>query len=179
MDRYFEWLKIQVNFIDFPETYDMLFEKLYKEEFRWKHLMDKNRAFDGIELRNTFHEETGFRAPSKTLPCNVLELLVSLSRRMNYICASFDEDKTKVIFWRLIFNLDLMDMYDEYYYMAGGDERVSGALSKWMDRLYNEDGSNGGLFPMQNPRENQREVEIWYQMNQYLSDPNGEDLKSY
>lgn len=177
-NKYFKWLKEKVDFLDFPDTYNQLFAVLYNTEFIWKHPMDKNRATDAINLRLEYHLETGLNAPGKHMPANVLEVLISLAKRMNFISSSFDEDRTKIIFWRLLSNLDLSRMDDPNYLNIGGDDRVDIILTRWMNRLYESDG-RGGLFPMQKPRQNQREIEIWYQMNQYLSDPNGEDLKSY
>lgn len=175
--KYFEWLKNQVDFLDFPEAYDKLFLALYMTEFTWKHPMDRNRALEAIEIRSGYVQDTGTTI-SFTLPVNVLEVLISIARRMNFICSSFDEDKTKIIFWRLLSNLGLTAMVDSKYQKLDGDNRVEFILDIWMERLYGKDG-RGGIFPMDNPRQNQREVELWYQMNQYLNDPNGEDLKSY
>jgi hypothetical protein len=39
-----------------------------------------------------------------------------------------------------------------------------------MDREYNPDGSNGGLFVLKNPRADLRETEIWYQAMWYLTE---------
>lgn len=179
MNNYFEWLKKQVEFLNFPERYDKLFSILHKREFIWKHPMDRNRGSEALELRNLYFEETGKKAPYHPAQATVLELLVSISKRMNFICTQYDEDKTKVIFWRLIANLGLNDMYDRHYDYLGGDDAANYIIGRFLDREYDADGTNGGLFPMANARQNQREIELWYQMNQYLSDPNGEDLKTY
>lgn len=178
-NNYFNWLKNKVDFLDFPEKYDQLFMALYNTEFVWGHPMDRNRAFEGQDIRAEYKSETGHNFPiNLSIPANVLEVLIAITKRMNFICSSFDEDKTKIIFWRLMANLDLAGMSDPYYIMNGGDVMVEAILTKWMKRRYEPDG-RGGIFPMAEPRENQREVELWYQMNQYLSDPNGADLKSY
>lgn len=177
--KYFEWLKNKVDFLDFPEKYDRLFMALYNTGFIWIHPMDRNRAFEGQDLRAEYKTETGRNLPvSYSIPANVLEVIISIAKRMNFICSSFDEDKTKIIFWRLIANLDLAGMSDPNYFKLGGDSRVEAILTNWMERDYEPDG-RGGLFPMVEPRENQRETELWYQMNQYLTDPNGEDLRSF
>lgn len=181
MDRYFEWLKNRVDFLDFPECYDRLFNRLHEMPFRWRHPMDKNRATEALALRLKYSNEIGKKINFLTNMSSpsVFELLISISEKMNFICSSFDEDKTKIIFWRLLSNLELSDMSDPNYERFGGNWTVDMVLNRFLDREYDVDGRNGGLFPMINPRENQREVELWYQMNQYLSDPNGEDLKSY
>ena len=40
-------------------------------------------------------------------------------------------------------------------------------IRRILNREYHPDG-DGGLFPLMNPREDQRGVEIWYQMSAYL-----------
>jgi hypothetical protein len=46
-------------------------------------------------------------------------------------------------------------------------EDVDEALSALIYRTYDRDGT-GGLFPLTHPEEDQRKVEIWYQLNAYL-----------
>ena len=179
MNRYLKWLISKVEFLDFPEKYDRLFSALHRREFIWKHPMDKNRASDALELRNRYFVETGLKAPWHPVQATVLEVLISIASSMDFICSPLDEDNTKIIFWKLMSNLGLSDVSDLYYESLGGDTFVYQIIDRFMNREYDVDGRNGGLFPMKKPRQNQREVELWYQMHQYLSDPNGEDLKSF
>ena len=36
-------------------------------------------------------------------------------------------------------------------------------------REYSDNG-HGGLFPLKNPKKDQRKVEIWYQMTEYINE---------
>ncbi len=174
--KYFHWLVKQVCFIDSDECYVLLLNHLHSTNFYAILPNDENRARDGLDIREAFYSEHSEQVPNED--CSFLEFLFALSKKMNYICAAFDEDKTKEIFWRLLLNIDLASMSDRNYGEKGGDIFIDEVLNRVMDRKYEVNGY-GGLFPMRKPRQNQREVEIWYQMNQYLSDPNGIGLKSF
>ena len=47
--------------------------------------------------------------------------------------------------------------------------RVEEAIYRFMNRDYDSNG-RGGLFIVNNPRQDLREVEIWYQMHWYLNE---------
>lgn len=49
-------------------------------------------------------------------------------------------------------------------------ERIQYRLNVINKRLYNEDGTGGGLFPLRHATQDQREVELWYQMMAYLTE---------
>jgi hypothetical protein len=89
-------------------------------------------------------------------------MVVALSRRMSFE-SGLDTDYW---FWRLMDNLNLRQYVDEIY-----DEDVvlivEETLNIVLNRTYHADG-NGGLFPMIHPGKDQRQVELWYQMSQYL-----------
>jgi len=63
----------------------------------------------------------------------------------------------------LINNLGLQDCHDAGF-IAEYVEDVTHAVI-W--RTYNENG-NGGLFPLRDSDQDQRQVEIWYQLSAYL-----------
>ena len=46
-------------------------------------------------------------------------------------------------------------------------EEVNDVLDRVIWRTYRWDG-HGGLFPLNEPEKDQREVEIWYQLSAYL-----------
>lgn len=92
----------------------------------------------------------------------MLELLIGLSRRL-----SFEEDgDSRRWFWQLLTNVNLAQYNDkEKLPLATVDE----VLQRVIWRTYNTNGI-GGLFPLNNPSKDQREVELWYQMSAYLLD---------
>jgi hypothetical protein len=94
--------------------------------------------------------------------CSLLEVLVALSRR-----AEFESEKDAYTwFWQMMQNVGLRDFTDAVY-DDWVREEVLETMARVIDREYGNDGA-GGLFPLQNPDQDQREVELWYQMSSYL-----------
>ena len=58
-------------------------------------------------------------------------------------------------------------MYTDEVYSRGEWENIDEILNKFIDRTYRASGY-GGLFPLRHSKEDQRKVEIWYQMAAYL-----------
>jgi hypothetical protein len=117
---------------------------------------DDNRARDGLDLRRRFERETSIMLPDLG-ECTMLEFLVALSIRLNETVYDYnDPDRVSDWFGELIDNLEVdRKSIDEIFQCLNG-------------RTYDYNGGNGGLFPLENPREDQREIEVWYQMMAYL-----------
>lgn len=166
---YLDWLKNQVEYFDGPR-HNQLLNKLHDLPFTPIIERDENRAYDGIHLRDEYFDEYGDDAYIIDTGCSFLEFLVALARRMNYIYARVDEDRTADCFWMLIDNLGIYysDEIDASFFKKR-EKYVEFAVKNVNDRSYQENG-RGGLFPLRHPRTNQRNVEIWYQMNQYLNE---------
>lgn len=126
---------------------------------------DENRIADAKDLRYEFLAENEDEQGSlewMRLPCSMLELLVVLSR-----LAAFEmEDDPAIWFWHLIDILNLERFDDKSY-----DEEAEATIDKVLDRViwrqYGPDGV-GGLFPLRDSVRDQRQVELWYQLNAYL-----------
>ena len=69
----------------------------------------------------------------------------------------------------MIHNLGLDIFDDENYTDNGGNAAIFEIVASWLDRTYSYDGE-GGLFPLRNPDYDQRDAEIWYQMQAYLEE---------
>lgn len=165
-EAYFVWLYGQVGSVKHrnrSKTYWKLLRLLHDKEFTWSNEMDGNRAQDGKDLRLDFLRETGTPVDDPTwmgLECSVLELLIALSRKLAFEAEGEPSDW----FWVLIENLGLIECTDAY----PADPRiVEEILDKVLERRYAENGA-GGLFPLQNASEDQRDVELWYQAQAYL-----------
>jgi hypothetical protein len=165
---YFNWLCAKVlnlKPLDNSVTYWELLRKLHRTEFVWVISGDDNRAEDGKELRREFilQAEVPDDPEWRTLlGCSVLEMLIAFARRAEFQ----DETPLPVWFWEFLSNLEL----DKFSDQAGFDsEFVEMVLDDLIWRTYNPDG-NGGLFPIKNPPQDQRDVEIWYQFCEYLVD---------
>lgn len=164
---YLEWLTDQIEYFDAPTEHNFLLERLHFNSFISALNRDENRAADGIRIRDDYYEEYGGESIILDSPCSFLEFLFALAKRMNYIYARSYEDCTRDMFWNLIDNLGLLDFDDDNYENLGGDAVVDQAVFRINNRAYDECGI-GGLFPMPGSTINQRNIEIWYQMNQYL-----------
>lgn len=166
-DRYFEWLYGQVASVrnrNPHRSYWALLRQLYVKPYLWYIRNDDNRANDGIELRHEFLDEEGDGGVDPnwlTLECSVLEMLIAFSRR-----AAFQTGESPVEwFWRFIENLDCRGYTDEAYNELVREE-VNANLERFIERRYDANG-RGGLFPLDQPQEDQRNVEIFYQFSAY------------
>lgn len=165
-DQYLEWLYEQVGRQGSVRrrTHWKLLKQLYATEFEWMVPNDDNRVEDGRELRYEF--VTAARLPRVEaswmgLGCSVLEMLIALSRRLSFEA----EGEPRDWFWTLMANLDL-DQYNDAEY-DGFITEIDKKLRRLVMRQYRRDGK-GGLFPLNHPEKDQRDVEIWYQLSAYL-----------
>jgi hypothetical protein len=94
----------------------------------------------------------------------MLEMLVGLSRRLSFEC----EGESRDWFWHLMENLGLRYYNDRSTYSK---EHIDGILDRVIWRTYNPDGE-GGLFPLRNSEQDQRGIEIWYQLSAYILELN-------
>lgn len=164
-ELYFEWLYSQVASVKTKnpsKTYWKILNILFKKEFVWIVPNDDNRIEDGKELRYEFIEECKPEVVDQNwmeLGCSMLELFVGLSRRL-----AFETNAPPYEwFWEIMENLDLV--YNDAVHIPR--DRVEEKLDRVIWRNYRPNG-RGGLFPLRKPRQDQREVEIWYQLNAYL-----------
>lgn len=154
------------------KNYRCLLERLNETEFIPFHPMDENRVDDGVELRYRFGREEGIPDAEiatnlDTRECSVLEIMVSLAIRMEETITSDPDygDRTSIWFWDMVDSMRLMDMDDSQF----NAQNVDQTLDRMIHREYASNG-RGGLFTVQNPREDMRNVEIWYQMMWWLTD---------
>ena len=152
-------------------NYYYLMSTLMEIDFYWMIPKDDNRSEDGLVLRHEYCYEIGAindRFLSEC--CTVLEMLIGLSRRIDTDITYSDSnpDLTGVWFCQLIANLGLLDCTNDLYSDEKRDKIVQ-TVYTFMDRTYDFDGY-GGLFPLKNPHEDQRKVEIWKQMMAYFEE---------
>lgn len=176
---YFQWLCGIVHADDPDGSFYSLMRALFEHEFRWSVDNDSNRAEDGECLRDDFADQSLYLDYSSIGgPCNVLEMMVALAGRINQdIMWSPNNDRTIVWFWEMISNLGLDEYDDDHWEEPRSRMMVDFVLDRWLYRWYRPDGV-GGIFPLEDPLEDQRDVEIWYQMNTYFLEKYGveEDL---
>jgi hypothetical protein len=164
-DQYFTWLYSQVADVKTrkgPRTYWNLLRRLFCTEFLWFVPNDDNRAEDGRELRSEWASLIDVRVDIHwmTLGCSFLEMLIAISRRLEFMT-----DRDSVFwFWHLLGNIGLLGHNDRSTFLEEDiDDRTSAVI--W--RTYDVDG-NGGLFPLRETDHDQRKIELWQQLNEYL-----------
>lgn len=167
-EAYLKWLYHQVGDVRFhnpANTFWSLFRVLYSKEFIWFVPNDDNRVEEGKALRREFLRDHRLHPEDVdphwlTMNCSFLEMLIALSRRLAFA----SDGEAHEWFWELLNTLEL-DGYSDRNGVPVEDVEETLDIVIW--RQYRPNGY-GGLFPLHHPREDQREVEIWYQMNAYL-----------
>lgn len=137
---------------------------MYDKEFITVLDRDLNRVSDGMGLRSEFRMIDDDDPPVifDYMNCNVLEVLIALARAMDFeLCGANDlTDRTEQYFWELVGNLGLS---------TENEEDWNDILDRWMERAFRPSGA-GSPFPLRKPGRDQREVEMWYQLNAYLAE---------
>lgn len=169
--EYLEWLSDIIHlYSEEHADYTSLIKYMYSYRFRYSVVGDENREKDANNiLYMRYMDEYGLPYDMETLhdrDTSVLEVLIALSIRCERdIMGEPDEFKDDRWFWIMLENLSLdgctNDVFDE--------ETVDYILSKWLDRRFAYNG-NGGIWPLKFTNRNQKFVEIWYQMQEFLEE---------
>ena len=166
-ERYKSWLFDTMHFYG----YSRLFDIMYNTEFVWKLSMDKNRESDGRHLRVLYEDISHVELPDEVLeyPSSFLEMLVALAESMESIVYEPNSGTdASTWLWMMLDNIGLSECDDQWF-----DESINPMgyvltrIDDVMLRRYSYDG-DGGIFPLCNPDKDQREVQLWYQMNSYI-----------
>lgn len=168
---YLRWLASQIRGEE-NKTYDGLFEIMYEKEFVWLIPNDDNRKGDGLDLRVEFCYAQNIRMgrvgafldkDNPDPPCSFLEVLVALSRRLEFAAGGSAPGWA----WELITNLKLHRIMDPIGRAKA--RKANDILEKCIWRNYPSDGE-GGFFPLSWPDEDQTQIELWYQMAAYINE---------
>jgi hypothetical protein len=161
--EYYIWLTQKID-IPNGKKYLDLFERMHNVEFVWTVPNDDNRVQDAIDLRGQFLEIRG-GGELELGGATCLEVVVALSRRVAFIASGNGHSHQWA--WTLLKNLGLHRFSDPL--TPEKMNRVDHILHDLVWRDYHPDG-RGGFFPLQNPDVDQTKVEIWYQLNAYVSE---------
>jgi len=161
VDRYYRWL---LNFVcdsEEQELYSELLDHLFSTTFVPTMELDENRASWGVSLRDEFEDNLGFNRIDIDIamgPCNVLELMVSLSKQIDNVL--YDDaygERYNKWFWYMVNSLGLNiqnDSFDEGIFYK--------IMEKFMYRKFEPDGF-GSLFWLPGCNFDCRRVQIWVQ----------------
>lgn len=172
-DRYFEWLYGMIGSVKNrnPErSHWRLAKRLYMTEFEYFIPNDDNRAMDGKDLREEFLDRRPTLEWDRNwleMDCSMLEMFIALARRADF--HAFDgtlEGGVGGWFWKFMDNLKLSNYVDAVTHEKDLED-IDRILSKVNNRTYLASG-RGGVFPLRRPKEDQRGVELWYQLSAYL-----------
>lgn len=150
--------------------YSRLFEILHRTKFDFVLERDDNREDDGIELRDDYdipddYEEIVIENFFDK-DCSVMEMLVGLAIRVDdEFIGDPAEEHPEEFFMEMLENLGLL-VYKGNRYREDDVVRI---LRRWMDREFDRKGV-GSPFPLKKRCRDQRKVEIWDQMNAYISE---------
>lgn len=165
-EEYLRWLAFQVEDDSgrtFSDLMAIMFETEYPEQAALAVPNDENRLGDAIDLRKQFFREIG--QSDELGPPSFLEVLIALSRRLEFNAGG----SARGWAWQLVVNLDLDRMWDP---LSSYKRRKIGAiLDRCIWRTYEPNGL-GGFFPLVMSERDQRKMEIWFQMAEYINELN-------
>ena len=159
-DSYEDWLLDRVGFD--RNGYNLLMNELHNSPFEWLIERDKSRETDGLFLRDEFFSDSHMRGEFHK-DCGVLEMLISLAIRFDNEYGDPGDERPDIIFWEMIENLGLDRFTDKRFNKKG----IYKILGRWLKREFEYNG-DGSIFPLKNPSRDQRDCEIWSQMNEYV-----------
>jgi hypothetical protein len=168
---YFLWLCDLVEG-GLDHKYRELLWYLHRKDFDANLPNDDNRAEDGKKLREQYFYAILQEDHSVwNTPCTMLEMLIALAQRIEFIMSDEDKgDRTAHWFWEMVKNLGLKKITKNDLDMESKIHANDSILTTFHNRSYRSNGK-GGLFPLKELLvEDQRKVEIWYQMQAYIQE---------
>lgn len=176
---YLEWLESftidETLSDDRRPTYHKLIRKLWDIPFHGAIGNDEARGDEGLELRIRYNDILAKKAGAGefTTPnvqdiygeCRVLEMLVALAMRMYDIMQDMGVyNSVSRWFWEIMHNVGLDDFEDGVYDILEGDRIIELIVVDILNLVAVEPGEPGGWFYVYD----WQEIEIWYQMHEYL-----------
>ena len=83
---------------------------------------------------------------------------------------NYDEgNRTSQWFWIMLTNLGLNGMDDDHF----DEYEANRIIDRFLNREYEADGSEGGIFVLEKPFRDLRDVELWIQANWFIGEYDG------
>lgn len=178
-EKYNEWMYSIIFGKDYTSrNYNLaVLEALNNVPFEYSMDLDANRQKDAQDLRYIFGQENDIHpaeicASLDTRAPSILEVMVSLIYRVKTtILCDFDSSEmpsNKEIFEHMIWSLGLSRYVGNCDFSTNVlNAEVARVSQSLFARDYNYNG-RGGLFTVENPRDDMRVTDIWYQFMWYL-----------
>lgn len=149
-------------------VYEPLLRTMFDKDFIWIIPNDDNRVADGLELRSDFcyelyAENMDICINQFTTPGSFLEVLIGLSRRLSFMADGSPEEWA----WQLMTNLKLDNLSGPL--SQSKRKRAEEIMDACIWRTYEPTGV-GGFFPLSHTKTDQRQIELWYQMADYIDE---------
>jgi hypothetical protein len=143
------------------EGYEKLYSFLDSLEFEVVLPRDNNRCEDGKVLRSNYFLEEN-KNVSMLKPASVLEVLIAIGYKVIDMIA---EEKTiQEMVFEFISNLGLGLYTNDRFDVR----EITDIINIFMKRQYKYNG-DGSIFPVGITMQDQREIELWYQMCKYIN----------
>lgn len=170
---YFDWLYslvFRVRDMESEISFVTVCDHLHSIQFNDVVPNDDNRTAYGLLLRDEFaglhrltkagYDELWSLGPKATL----FEMLIGLARQADFMVTVGLE----IWFREFLENLDLLKFSDARF-REQDTVKIMRILRTFNDRRYRSNGK-GGIFPLKLPNQDQRPVELWYQMAAYMAE---------
>lgn len=182
-ESYYNYLVSLVSYekVD-ANQYDHLLRLLHGIEFTVLNPMDANRLTSADSLRNMWIDSLRVKDERLKLeyardicndPASFLEVVIGLCRQVNdnILADPNKPDMVPTLFWDLMDNMVSYGTYGSKYTTAYPvltddmwntytENTTIANVKRIVTRTYHPDGS-GGLFPLKDPKINQRKEEMW------------------
>ena len=174
VNEYFEWIyHLVCNEEKYNKiSYRKLLYFLHSTYFVPMIDMDDNRRADGIDFRYRFGYENGYpdeyiKRYLDTRDCTVLEMMIAMAYRVeeNITDNTAYGNRIGQWFWTMIVSLGLGQMDDSKF----DKNHCLHVIDNFLNRKYMKNGK-GGLFTVENPPGDMRDVDIWCQFMWYLAE---------
>ena len=173
-DRYFKWLLGLLGFKDPINDcgYISMLSYLYSKDFKLTDPIvghDDNRLDDGFDLRAQY--SNNFTDPEFPEvfeePVTVLEVLTAFAVRIDDDIMYDGALHASKWFFIMIDNLGMTNFTDDRLGLNWTIDDEEQIIDIWMSRQYGIDGK-GSIFPIKNTAFDQKNLEMWYQMQEWF-----------
>jgi len=166
-DSYFQWLCALGGK---QRTHEMLLTIMHQSDFIVLNELDRNRVEDGRGLRERYLNQTGINVLRMNNDCiTFLEVVIALAEKMSFLTSQeTDPPFTHKWFGVLLKNSGLVVFTDDSFQSIDAGT-VREKIKNINFRMYAPDG-NGGFFPLEKTHVDQRQVELWFQMQEWLDE---------